>query len=160
MKRHSLTIERGGAFNSVKSSAFPSARRPATVSALGLTVVHVFQDPDCGGGVVPPQTAPDGQGQADVEALLSFIQGVVDDHHAAPFLPLALVEAEDAAVLLRAGDVVGIGQDGGGNRPHGRTFTAGGENTVKLNPWVELVQLCCMKANETQKLMKHTTHGQ
>lgn len=68
------------------------------------------------------QTASDGQGQADVEALFSLIQRVVDDHHAALFLPLALVEAEDAAVLLWAGDVVRIGQDGGGNRPNGRTF--------------------------------------
>lgn len=68
------------------------------------------------------QTAPDGQGQADVEALLLLIQGVVDDHHAARFFPLALVEAEDAAVLLWAGDVVRKGQDGGWNRPHGGTF--------------------------------------
>lgn len=69
------------------------------------------------------QTAPDGQGQADVEGLLPLIQGVVDDHHAARFFPLALVEAEDAAaVLLWAGDVVRIGQDGGGNSPHGGAF--------------------------------------
>lgn len=73
------------------------------------------------------QTAPDGQGQADVEALLPLIQGVVDDHHAARFFPLALVETEDAAVLLRAGDVVRIGQDGGGNRPHGGTLEKEGK---------------------------------
>lgn len=97
----------------------------ATASAFRLTVVHVFQDLDLGGGVVLPQTAPDGQGQADVEALLLLVQGVVDDHHAAGFLPLALVEAEDAAVLLWAGNVVGVGQDGGGNRPHGGTFEGG-----------------------------------
>lgn len=82
------------------------------------------------------QTPPNGQRQADVEALLPLIQGVVNDHHAARFFPLAPVEAEDAAVLLWAGDVIRIGQDGGGNRPHGRTFRGGGEknsSTIKMN---------------------------
>lgn len=99
-----------------------------------LTIVHVFQDLDFGGGIVLPQAAPDGQGQADVEALLPLVQRVVDDHHAALLFPLTLVEAEDAAVLLRAGDVVRIGQDGGGNRPHGRAFEGEGKDrlTIKM----------------------------
>lgn len=79
------------------------------------------------------QTAPDGQGEADVEALLPLIQGVVDDHHAAHLFPLAPVEAEDAAVLLWAGDVVRIGQDGGGNRPDGGTFEEEEEKKTTIN---------------------------
>lgn len=69
-----------------------------------------------------PQAAADGHRQGDVEALLRFVQRVVDDHHATRLLPLALVEAEDAGVLLRPGDVVRVRQDGGGNRSCGRTF--------------------------------------
>lgn len=61
------------------------------------------------------QTAPDRQRQRDVEALVSLVQGVVDDHHATLLLPLAFIEADDAAVLLGTGDVVGVGQDGGGD---------------------------------------------
>lgn len=68
------------------------------------------------------QTPPDWQRQSDIEALLSLVQRVVDDHHTALLLPLALVEAKDASVLLRTGDVVRVRQDGGGNRSRGRTF--------------------------------------
>lgn len=93
----------------------------ATGAALpGLTVVRVLQDVDLGGVVVHSQAAADRHRQRDVEGLLPLVQGVVDDHHAAEFLPLASVKAQDAAVILRPGDVVRVGQDGGGDRPLGR----------------------------------------
>lgn len=81
-----------------------------------LTVIHIFQDGDLGGGVVLSQTPPDRQRQGDIETLVALVQRVVDDHHATLLLPLALVEAQDAAVLLRAGDVVRVRQHGGGDR--------------------------------------------
>lgn len=96
-----------------------------------LTVIHIFQDVDLRRGVVPSQAAPDRQGQGDVEALVSLVQGVVDDHHAALLLPLALVEAKDAAVLLRAGDVIRVGQDGGWDRTCGGTFEREQVRTAK-----------------------------
>lgn len=86
-----------------------------------LTVVRVLQDVDLGGVVVHPQAAADGHRQRDVEGLLPLVQGVVDDHHAAQFLPLAAVKAQDAAVILRPRDVVRVGQDGGRNRTRSRT---------------------------------------
>lgn len=72
----------------------------------GLTVVRVLQDVDLGGVVVHSQAPADGHRQRDVERLLPLVQGVVDDHHAAQFLPLASVKAHDAAVILGPGDVV------------------------------------------------------
>lgn len=93
----------------------------STASAC-LTIIHVFQDVDFGGGIVHSQAPPDRQRQSDIEALFSLVQRVVDDHHATLLLPLTLVEAKDAAVLLRTGDVVRVRQDGGGNSPWGRTF--------------------------------------
>lgn len=78
-----------------------------------------------------PQTAPDRQRQRDIEALVCLIEGVVDDHHATLLLPLTLVEANDAAVLLRTGDVVRVREDGGGDGSCGgscrRTRTRRGE---------------------------------
>lgn len=58
-----------------------------------LTVIAVLQDVDFGAGVVLSQPSPYGQRQSDVEALLTLVQGVVDDHHATLLLPLVLVEA-------------------------------------------------------------------
>lgn len=86
----------------------------------GLTVVGVLQDVDLGGVVVHSQAAADWHRQRDVEGLLPLVQGVVDDHHTAEFLPLASVKAQDAAVILWPGDVVRVGQDGGGDRTLGR----------------------------------------
>lgn len=86
------------------------------------TIIHVLQDIDFGGGVVHPQTAPDRQRQGDVEALLSLVERVVDDHDATLLLPFTPVKAKDADMLLQTGDVVRVRQNGGGNRPRGRTF--------------------------------------
>lgn len=58
-----------------------------------LTVIAVLQDVDFAAGVVLSQPSPYGQRQSDVEALLTLVQGVVDDHHATLLLPLVLVEA-------------------------------------------------------------------
>lgn len=69
-----------------------------------------------------PQTSPDRQRQCDIEALFPLIQRVIDDHHTTLLLLLTLVEAKDAAMLLRAGDVVGVRKDGGGNCSRGRSF--------------------------------------
>lgn len=81
------------------------------------------------------QTAPNRQRQSDIKALFSLVQRVVDDHHTTLLLPLSLVKAKDAAVLLRAGNVVRVRQNGGGNRSRGRSFRATsemrGENNEK-----------------------------
>lgn len=94
----------------------------SSAASACLTIIRVFQDGDFGGGVVRSQTTPDRQRQRDVEALFSLVQRVVDNHHAASLLPLTSVEAKDAAVLLRTGDVVRERQHGSGNRACGGTF--------------------------------------
>lgn len=87
-------------------SAVVEKFKPQPQTFAWLTVVRVLQDVDSGVGVVHSQAAPDGHRQGDVEALFSLVQRVVDDHHAAPLLPLAPVKTQDAAVLLRPRDVV------------------------------------------------------
>lgn len=116
-------------FNNWNHSHKPLRCTAVTGAVLsGLTVVRVLQDVDLGGVVVHSQAAADRHRQRDVEGLLPLVQGVVDDHHATQFLPLASVKAQDAAVILRPGDVVRVGQHGGGDRPRGRTC---GERTEK-----------------------------
>ena len=110
-----------------------------------LTVIHIFQDVDLRRGVVPSQAAPDRQGQGDVEALVSLVQGVVDDHHAALLLPLTLVEAKDAAVLLRAGDVIRVGQDGGGDCPRGGTFEREGQGEDSETHFLKCLSKACVR---------------
>lgn len=74
----------------------------------------VRQDGDPGRGEVGAQLAAHGHAEADVEALFLLVQGVIDDDDAAELLPLVPVEAQDAGVILRPADVVGVGQDSGG----------------------------------------------
>lgn len=130
-----------------------------TTSAC-LTIIHILQDVDFGGGVMHSQTTPDRQWQSDVEALLSFVQRVIDNHHAALLLPLALVEAKDAAVLLRTGDVVRVRQDGGGDRPGGRTFRRTSNSDRRLGrytTWKKL--LIWINDCETWRLTNCNTTG-
>lgn len=85
----------------------------------GLTVLHVGHDGDNGAGEAGAQAAAHGHAERDVEALLGLVERVVDDHHAARFLHLALVESQHAVVVVRPRDVVRVGQHGGGHRASG-----------------------------------------
>lgn len=78
----------------------------------GLTVIHVGQDVDPGGGELGAQAAAHGHAEGDIEALLGLVERVIDDDHAARLLRLVLVESHHAVVLLRPGDVVRVGEHG------------------------------------------------
>lgn len=84
-----------------------------------LTVLRIRDDCDSGCGELRAQTAPHGHAEGDIEALLVFVQRVINYHHPAGFLHLSLVESQDAVVVLGPGDVIGVGQDGGGNGAFG-----------------------------------------
>lgn len=83
------------------------------------TVIHIRNNCNPGGGELGAQTAPHGHAQGDIEALVVFVQRVVNDHHAAGFFHLALVKAQDAVVVFGPGDVIWVWQHSGGHRTCG-----------------------------------------
>lgn len=85
-----------------------------------LTIVAVCQDGDLGGWEAGAHLASHGHAEADVEALFLLIQGVIDDDDATELLSLVLVKAQHAGVVLRSGDVIGVGQHGAGYGASGR----------------------------------------
>lgn len=99
-----------------------------------LTVFGVRDDCDSGCGELRAQTAPHGHAEGDIEALLVFVQRVINYHHPAGFLHLSLVEAQDAVVVLGPGDVIGVGQDGGGNCAFGGDWEWGKKREKQTNP--------------------------
>lgn len=87
-----------------------------------LTVFHIRDDCDSGCGELRAQTAPHGHAEGDIEAFLVFIQRVINYHNPAGFLHLSLVEAQNAVMVLRPGDVIGVGQHHAGDSACGRNW--------------------------------------
>lgn len=84
------------------------------LDACPLTIIAVCQDGDFGSRELGSHLATHGHAEADIEALLLLVQGVVDDNDATELLPLVLVKAQHTGVVLRSGDVIGVGQHRGG----------------------------------------------
>lgn len=93
-----------------------------------LTVFHIGDDCDSSCGELGAQTASHRHAEGDIEALLVFVQGVINDHHPAGFLHLSLVEAQDAVMVLGPGDVIGVGQHCGGDGACGRNLVGRKQN--------------------------------
>lgn len=81
---------------------------------LPLTIITVCQNGDFGRGEAGAHLATHRHTEADVEALLFLIEGVINDDDAADFFPLILVKTQHAVVVLRSRDIVRVGQDHGG----------------------------------------------
>lgn len=84
------------------------------LAACPLTIIAVCQDGDFSSRELGSHLAAHGHAEADIEALLLLVQRVVDDNDATELLPLVLVKAQHTGVILRSGDVIGVGQHRGG----------------------------------------------
>ena len=89
----------------------PPTIRPTTP----LTIVAVGQDGDLRTGEGGSHLATHGHAEGYVEALFLLVERIVDDDDAAGLLPLVLVKAEHAGVVLGTRDVVAVGEDRAGD---------------------------------------------
>lgn len=85
-----------------------------------LTIITVCQYGDLCGREVGAQLATHGHAEADVEALLLLIQGVINNNDATEFLTLILIETQNAGVIFWSGDVIRVRQDSAGYGAGGR----------------------------------------
>ena len=115
-----------------------------------LTVIHIRDNCDSGCGELGAQTSPHWHAEGDIEAFLVFIQRIVNYHNPAGFLHFSLIEAQDAVMVLRPGDVIRVGQHCGGDGACGRTWGGEKKNYVRQNEWSK-------PCNITKKLFPHQT---
>lgn len=100
-------------------------------SKQALTIVLVRQYVDMRSGVFWPQTASHRHTEGYVEALLTLIQRVINDHHTTVLFCLILIKAQNAGLLLWTRDVVRVGQNRSGDGSCGRAYSRHRKDTCR-----------------------------